>query len=92
MPSSAGRCDGGGEALLGGCPVPERLTHLVKGARVGNLTSLGLMILEPGREFIGLLKDFFNASGHSNHLRYLARAGMAWTITGPFSESTTPIS
>jgi hypothetical protein len=55
------------------------------------LPGSGVVVLEPVGEVVGLFEDLFDASGHSGHLRYLGRAGMTWTITGPVVEATTPI-
>jgi len=71
MPGDASRRNGGSQAPLGSCPVPERLPHLPQSARVGSLPWLGLMVLESGRELVGLLENLFDASGHFPHLRYL---------------------
>ncbi len=92
MAIGAGRCDCVCQAPLGCCSILERLPYLTKGGRVSDVVRPKFMVLESDRELVCLLENLFDASGHSYHLRYVARAGMAWTITGPSSESTTPIS
>lgn len=52
----------------------------------------GLVNLESGGEFVGVIEDFLRGSGHGGHLRYFGRAGMAWMMIGPSLVSTTPIS
>lgn len=53
---------------------------------------LGVVILEAGGELVSLVNDLLGGSGHRHHLKYFGRAGMAWTMTGPSSDSTTPTS
>jgi hypothetical protein len=38
---------------------------------------VGFEAFEPFGEFVGVVEDFLNSSGHGIHLRNLSRAGMA---------------
>ena len=62
------------------------------GTSVYHVARARVVVLETRGEVIGGTEDFFKATGHGLHLRYLARAVMAWTITGPPVEPITPIS
>ena len=47
---------------------------------LGNCCLIGVVGLEPFEpfgEFVGVVKNFLNSSGHGIHLRNLSRAGMA---------------
>ena len=53
---------------------------------------VGLMLLKSLGQFVGLADDLLCRSGHHPHLKYLGRASIACTMTGPSVASTTPIS
>ncbi len=44
--------------------------------RVVNVV-VGFVSFEPGGELVGVIEDFLRGAGHSGHLRYFGRAGMA---------------
>jgi hypothetical protein len=69
----------------------ERLSDETKLRGVMDVVA-GLVSLESGGEFVGVVEDFLGGSGHGGHLRYFGRAGMAWMMIGPSLVSTTPIS
>src|SRR2546426_9773599 len=50
------------------------------------------MLLKSLGQFVGLANDLLCRSGHHPHLKYLGRASIACTFTGPSVASTTPIS
>lgn len=89
---SASNGNGVGQASFGSHSLLEGLTDYPKSGRVGNVVRTRFMLLEAIGELVRLFKDGFQAAGHRHHLKYLLRAGMACTITGPSSEVTTPIS
>jgi hypothetical protein len=43
----------------------------------GLISGVGFVVLEPFGEFVGVVKDFLDGSGHGHHRRNLLRAGMA---------------
>ncbi len=53
----------------------ERVANQSKFVCVVHTVS-GLVCLEPGREFVGLIENLLCGSRHGRHLRYLDRAGM----------------
>ena len=54
----------------------ERLSNEAQLGRVVNVV-VGFVSFEPGGEFVGVIEDFLRGAGHSGHLRYFGRAGMA---------------
>ncbi len=52
----------------------------------------GFVVLEPLCEFVGVVEDLLDRSGHRGHLRNSSRAGMAWTMNSTPSPTATPTS
>ncbi len=73
-------------------PRLERLSNRAQCGGVADVGRFGVMRLEAGGELVGLVEDLFHGARHAFHLRYLGRAGIACTMTGPSLAVTTPIS
>jgi hypothetical protein len=63
-----------------------------KGLEVSLVARVGLVVLEPCGEFVGVVEYLLHGAGHAHHLRDFSRVLMAWTMTGAWTPSTTPIS
>ena len=67
------------ECALGVGSGKERFSDDTKLGGFVNVVA-GLVCLESGGEFVGVVEDFLGGAGHGGHLRYLGRATMAWRI------------
>ena len=92
VPFGSGHRDSIGQSGLGLDALGEGRPYRSQGGGVDQVGRIGVVALEPSSQLVGVIDDFVEASGHGRHLRYLDRAGMAWTTTGPSLEETTPIS
>ena len=77
-----GAADRLGQSPLSGSPVDDSALQRSEHRRVPLIARVGLIVLEPPGEFLGVLNDVSDCAWHLHHLRNLSRACMAWTMTG----------
>ena len=92
MTIGPGSDDSVGKPTFGIRPPLKSLSDETQRPSVAHFVSVGFVPLEAGGEGVGPVKDFLCTSWHGVHLKYFARALIAWTMIGPLSESITPIS
>ena len=89
MPFVTGAHDGIVQCAFGVGACQEGIADAAQRVSVADVVAR-LVVLEAGGELFGVVEDFLGGSGHGGHLRYFARAGMAWTMIGPSALSMTP--
>lgn len=92
MTLGSGHRDGISQSGLGGGTLSKRISNGPQGGGIGYGGGVRIVALETGSQLVGVVEDLFETTRHGLHLRYLGRATMACTITGPSVEETTPIS
>jgi len=77
-----------GNAAFGGGALGHCFADGVQWRSVADICRL--VLLEPTLPFVGMFEDLLQAARHGHHLKYILRAVIAWTMTGPWSVSRTP--
>ena len=77
-----GTNDGITECAFCVCAGEERFSDETQLGGIVNVVA-GLVSIESGCEFVGVVEDLLGGAGHGGYLRYFGRAGMSCTMIGP---------